>query len=525
MSFYNKYLKYKQKYLELKNQHGGTFTINIMGKCLELLKEIYTDTIIKELKDKVKSFYKEKYPTFVFTDPDIESKEDSKEPHEFYNINSNILFSNKFYVKDPFFEKTIFGNMFEWYNTVNPGFKPMKDNKRSMIEYKTLIATMIKNLICCLLFNKMPVEDISEALKELLPESKTNIESLLTKIETMLNKDTPYLYVDIISIMKAYMLIFESDIYTSKSTNTPEQNKALEEIEAKKQYKCEYEFKIFDILLNSPYIIFPTFYMHNYMKVLLTMKLPLINFYLTNTDHMIHDMMSGICGEIYHDVRGHYYVMNLRIFDKLFTGQETYMYYDLELHDNFLDKITSFNKWKNIIDKINEPANIKIVIAYFQFFNKLITIIQEFKCMSFSTDKYPYDFKAAIPKELYNIMVKQYNHTTEVFKLIIMRCNEFIPLILFYYLHESYKLYSFYNGTINSKNMIEYLTNFYKNIINTIPIICTGNNYYKFLNDKFKLNIPMDSSDSIKTRQIIEVINQQVHKVLKKLQNFLVEKL
>lgn len=502
-----------------------------ISKSVALLKEIYTDTKLTELRDKLTKYYNEEYETVLyFENPTISETDKQSVPaqlHIFLNINLAILFSDKFYVKDPFFEGTLFGNMFEWYNNVNPGFKPMKDNKRPMIEYKTLIATMIKNLICCLLFKKMPVTYIFDPLNDLTKETKQKIKTLLMKIETMLNMALPYLYTDIIDIIKEYMLIFESNIFKSSLTDTPEKKEQLEMYDRKQQYKCEHEFKVFDILLNSPYIIFPSFYMHNYMKVILTMKLPLINFYLTNTDHKIHDIMSGICVEIYHDIRGHYYIMNLRIFEIIFFGRSKY--YDLELVNNYLDIKTSFESWQQIIDKINNSTNILIVQDYFNFFNKLITIIQasiqEFKDLD---RRSIYDFMLVLPKELYNSMwvsKHQYKKIKEEFKKKFIRYDKFVPLILFYFLHESYKLYSFYTGTLNKDTLISVLTNFYKNITNSIPIICTGNNYYKFLNEHLELNIPMDSSDSVHTRQIIEIINYEVYKILRKLQKKLNEEL
>jgi len=500
-------------------------------QCAKLFKKIYTDTKLTELRDKLTKYYNEEYEHVLsFTNPTISETDKLSVPdglHIFFNINLAILFSDKFYVKDPFFEETLFGNMFKWYNSVNPGFKPMKDNKRSMVEYKTLIATMIKNLLCCILFRKMPVTYIFDPLKELTTKPYRKIVALLLKIESMLNMALPYLYPDIIDIIKEYMLIFESDIFKSSPTDTPERKEELEMYDSKQQYKCEYEFKVFDILLNSPYIIFPSFYMHNYMKVILTMKLPLINFYLTNTDHKIHDMMSGICVEIYHDIRGHYYIMNLRIFESIFFKRSEYD--DLELVDNYLDIKTSFEHWQQIIDKINDPTNILIVQEYFNFFNKLITIIQasiqKFKGLNPSSR---YDFTLVLPKQLYNSMWfgnKKTKKITDEFKENIIQYDKFVPLILFYFLHESYKLYSIYDGNLTRDTIISVLTNFYKNITNAIPIICTGNNYYKFLNEHLELNIPMDSSDSVYTRQIIEIINQQVYKVLIELKKNLNEQL
>jgi hypothetical protein len=268
------------------------------------------------------------------------------------------------------------------------------------------------------------------------------------------------------------------------------------------------------------------------MKVILSMKIPLINFYLTNTDHSIHKIQSGICAEIYHDIRAHYYIMNLRIFEMIFFGNSPYYGYDdLELLDNYLDKKTAFKNWRRIIDKINDPSNNIIVQDYFKFFNKLITIIQaSIKVFIDLGSRSIYDFMLVLPKELYNSMWTDKDdiedmHITEEYKTIFIRYDKFVPLILFYYLHESYKLYSFYNIGILTSNPILQLINFYKNITNTIPIICTGNNYYKFLNENLQLNIPMNSSDSINTRQIIEKVNFQVFKVLRKLQKILNEQL
>ena len=582
MSFYNKYLKYKQKYLELKNQYGRggkqdppriltskeaddllqkitepfnerwktykqvakaaeaerarlvaeeakreldnpSIYIDKLknSKCLELLGEIYTADKIVELnkpllKKHIDSHNQDQlfHSRFV---PGYYIRNKDKYPailHPFFNIEVPILTSNDFYIKDPFFEFLLYEDVYKWYLEVNPEFKPMKDNKRSMIEYKTLIATMIKNLLCSILLQKLCKIRLKLLTLELLEKIKT----LINEIETMLNKDIPYLYVDIISIIKNYMLIFESDIYIRK--DTPAKIKLLEEIEAKKLFKCEYEFEIFDILLNSPYIIFPTFYMHNYMKVILNMRIPLINFYLTNNDHAIHDMTSGICAEIYHDIRGHYYIMNLRIFDIIFRKSDPINSIDnLEQVDDYLNVVTSLDRWRLIIDEINKPDNIIIVQSYFEFFNKIIEII--LKSIQLPDPTRNYDCTFTLSKELYNSMwPPEVGRSIDRDIDISIKSNKFVPLLLFYYLHESYILYSVKD--LNADTIIEYLTSFYKDITSTIPIICTGNNYYNFLNKNLNINtspkspkLKLNLSDH--TGDVLALINSQVHKVLQNL--------
>ena len=517
--------------------------------CIILYNMVYTkektdklnSSLIKKLKEKelelgtnfhhgegmdIKREYMSRYPTEYIGDgftsqQDIDNLRRVVGPFTLYNI----IFSQEYYVKDPFFEillKNITDNtIYDWYHSFNPDFIPMREITRPMVEYKTLIAGMIKDLIYSLIFNVKPNNDISYStfpIIRLNHTMKENIESLLQQIESII---PTFQYSDIINIIKSYMILFETD-----------QMKA-------NQFSCDKEYQIFDILLESPYIIFPSFYMLNYDKVVLTLKIPLINYYITKYEHKIHEVYTGACTEIFHDIRGHYYIMNLRTLELILDPPDPF-YYDLETMPNYLETVSAFTNWERIITKINMPDNLHYVKEYFSFINKIITIFN----IEYYKNRPDFDFNLSISADIYNTMIDFYidqdgyilMHTNrQKYDMITTKRTEpynihynyniFLRYILFYYMHESFKLYnpSLKNHTI--KGMFNYMMNFYNNITDSIPTILSGTNYIKFLNQTLKLDIPIpynitdfSPEQKEKIQELMININNSVSIVLGKLQ-------
>jgi hypothetical protein len=516
--------------------------------CIILYNMVYTkektdklnSSLIKKLKEKeletslyrgegtiIRTEYQSRYPTeeipsFSFTNVAyINSLRQIIGPFTLYNI----IFSQEYYVKDPFFEillKNVTDNtIYDWYHSFNPEFRPMREITRHMVEYKTLIAGMIKDLIYSLIFNVKPNNDIKYATFPIIRLNhiiKENIELLLQQIESII---PTFQYSDIINIIKSYMILFETD-----------QMKA-------NQYACDKEYQIFDILLDSPYMIFPSFYMLNYDKVVLTLKIPLINYYITKYEHKIHDMDAGVCTEIFHDIRGHYYIMNLRSLELLLDPPDPF-YYDLETMPNYLESISAFSNWERIIRKINTADNLQYVKEYFSFINKIITIFN----IEYYKNRPDFDFNLDIPADIYNTMIDIYieqdgfmlmyedrqkydmitTKRTEPYN-IHYNYNIFLRYILFYYMHESFKLYNPRLKNHNIKGMFNYMMNFYNNITDSIPTVLSGSNYIKFLNQIFKLDIPipynitdLSPEQKEKIRELMININNNVSIVLGKLQ-------
>jgi len=297
----NKYLKYKEKYLLLKNQIGGTLpSLKVehidndlfikYPNCLNILKNLYPN------KDK---------------------------------------FNYKTYVKDPFFDnfnKPEF-DLLIWYKKYNPEFKSMKVVNPIMHEYLPTIAGIIKDYYILLSTLKYP-----NGL-DLVSYNNTLLLLNISQIEDIVKDNfDKFHYVDIFNIIYSYISLF---------------NKSLKEY----QEECD---KLL-IFLDSPYIIYPSFFQINFYKINLTIGVPFINFLLKNNMHLSHDSNSTTCWEISHDVMIHYYHVNIKIF----------YYFYKELNNK---ELNNTEPSKYIFDLINQnPEKFKI---YFEYMNNIIQKIK-----------------------------------------------------------------------------------------------------------------------------------------------------
>ena len=211
------------------------------------------------------------------------------------------------YKQDPFFKlaKNSSGGLEDlnsWYKQKNPNFIPFSEsNNPEMPEFKHLIAGMIKDFYFFLNDTNIKKNNID----------KLNI--ILDKIENILNeenKEKSYKYIFIIDVIYDYLIFFE--IIVNKSAN--------------KKRHCYLLLKI----KNTPYIIYPTFHQLDFIKINLTIGTPFLNFLLTNKEHLIHDILSTPCSEIFHDIDYHYELIMIQFFkdlNKILNKNEEYIFF------------------------------------------------------------------------------------------------------------------------------------------------------------------------------------------------------
>ena len=222
------------------------------------------------------------------------------------------------YKLDPFFKlgKNSTGRLIDlnvWYKQKNPTFMPFSDtNNPEMPEFKYLIAGMIKDLYFFFSKGKKP---------------NNNINTILDKIELALKNKCKY--ISIIDIIYDYLILFQG---------------------GQNLYDC-YSF---NEIIETPYIIYPTFHQIDFIKVNLTIGTPFLNFLLTNKTHLGHGHMIYPCWEISHDIHTHYDKIMIRFFKEL-------------------NEIINNND--NYILFINN--NIELFKFFFEFMNNFITSIKD----------------------------------------------------------------------------------------------------------------------------------------------------
>lgn len=234
---------------------------------------------------------------------------------------------HKKYVKDPFFESGgRINNLYSWYIEVNPEWHSMKDNNRPMTEYRHLIAGMIKDLYAKYIEYEKSGTDYHNPKKE-------QINKVLEKINHMITNN--FIYREIIDCVIAYLTFFDSII----------------------KYSC-IDCNILNNLINSPFIIFPTFILYNFDKVILTMKAPFINFHLTYDQVKIHEQPSEPPShQIGHDIDVHYNISTFNCIEKILNIES------LDIKNN-----------KKIYETL--ASLIELIKTYFNFMNITINKLQ-----------------------------------------------------------------------------------------------------------------------------------------------------
>ncbi len=277
-----KTLKYKNKYLKLKKQFGGQ--IDKSDNAYALFLKVYTDDNIRDLKK---------------------------------------------YKRDPFFQDGgQINDLYKWYMEVNPEWRSMKHNNRPMIEYKYLIAGMIKDLYAKYI-------EYEESGREYNEVKKQKIREIIIEINTMITNN--FIYREIIGSIISYLTFFDSII----------------------AYSCGSDCIILKNLIDSPFIIFPTFILYNFDKVILTMKAPFINFHLSYDQVRIHEAPSEPPSkQIGHDINIHYNISTFNCIEEILGIKPS------------LDT----NEYEHIYETLY--GLIELIKTYFNFMNITITKLQ-----------------------------------------------------------------------------------------------------------------------------------------------------
>ena len=215
---------------------------------------------------------------------------------------------------DPFFsiEKPTEGNynldnLYDWYLTKNPEFKPVNTEGLNIIvpEFKFLISVMAKDLLILHHTNKYPQKHETNTNNSKKYKNHPSYEykmksiELFSKLETDNSKSMKvltlinefiktYSYLEFLVILRHYLLLFTiGKLYSEENKNT-----------------CE-KITIIDKLMDKPHILYPTILQISYAKVIYTMQAPVINFRLSNNRKKIHDDFESPMYELVHDVDFH----------------------------------------------------------------------------------------------------------------------------------------------------------------------------------------------------------------------------
>ena len=215
---------------------------------------------------------------------------------------------------DPFFsiEKPTEGNynldnLYDWYLTKNPEFKPVNTEGLNIKvpEFKFLIAVMAKDLLILhhtrqypqkhknntnnsQKYKKDPDFEYKKKSIELFGKEETdNLKSM--EVLALINKFiNTYSYLEFLVILRHYLSLFSIGELYNQDTATI----------------CK-KIKIIDRIMATPYIIYPTIVQISYVKVIYTMQAPVINFRLSNNRKNIHDCFDSPILELHHDLEFH----------------------------------------------------------------------------------------------------------------------------------------------------------------------------------------------------------------------------
>ena len=235
-------------------------------------------------------------------------------------------------------------NLFEWYITKNPDFKPLSElpKKIQMPEFATLLLTIAMNVMKVLIEKKFPKSRYIDKITKKSLNNKTSYRpnnrsanllnkpikltrnsrnndpdsieykkllSVLTTInnEQLLNVDNPgnsnyfsykritEIYLKFIAYMSGFFDIenFDLDKITKEYTGT---------IQINCNFFIDYIKRIYKY---TPFIIFPTFNQLDELTVLHTLSAPVINCLITYTRFLSHKNYFNPCYHIHHDIMFH----------------------------------------------------------------------------------------------------------------------------------------------------------------------------------------------------------------------------
>jgi len=307
----------------------------------------------------------------------------------------------------------------EWYNKINPKFENLNYVNPNLPEFKPLIQQFIKDLIVLFTTEEFPkikkadmkiitnrnIEKINfyktnsgKIMHKILGEPDLNYEHANYKLPIadyffvpreyggkhskyktidlkftyktsksimfildLINKTIQknYEYVDIMQCFKSFIVLFSFNINLDK----------LDEI------MCLDQIKLIDDLMNTPFLIYPSFIVPNHYKTLLLLGAPIINVWCMNRIGVIHNMLFKPCLQIFHDlnVHGrltHQYNKNTdaQKLNKIFFSNNKFL-------QELLTKYKYDNKtFKNVGEKGITLNNIEKNDTLWEYFNFIIII-------------------------------------------------------------------------------------------------------------------------------------------------------
>ena len=301
-------------------------------------------------------------------------------------------------------------NLFEWYTTKNPDFKPLSElPKLQMPEFATLLLTIAMNVMKVLIAKKFPKSryinkntGISLNNKKKFKYNKSfkllNKQIKLTKTKNNKNNSNEIIKEGRIEFFKLKSIL--DDINNEEILNVTDPDnpnyfsyKVITEIYLKFIAYMSGNFEIEDFNLNNinnefvdkivdfnvvdicvysinfikqiykytPFIIFPTFNQLKKEIVLKTLSAPVINFLITYTRFESHGMYLSACQHIEHDIMFHGRITHFNL----------YKIIDISLNNNNdnIDYLFSTNFIKNYKNYGQELKTIYSNAIYNYFLN------------------------------------------------------------------------------------------------------------------------------------------------------------
>lgn len=305
-------------------------------------------------------------------------------------VNPDIFWTYEYNPPDYFLRIRLYENPYAFYISKNPNFIPVNsmEPKMTVPEFQFIIAKIIKDLLVSLFFNKMPQlssnnenamsidyqfialdlnhpKDAKDA--EIVGKIKETIFSILIKIAKNISEG--FIYIDFIDYLCDYINLYSGIYFYFKRD-------------------CFQYIEDFKQILNTPFIILPTFVQIDYKKVLNLIRAPLLNFRLSNSRKKTHNKFTPNCFELFHDILFHcdkthnlkdYIKLNSVLYEKnnskLMSLEEiNEKYYNINL---FFDKINDLYNYQNRED-IKKYAFCYILFYIFHEFKgiKLIKYIE-----------------------------------------------------------------------------------------------------------------------------------------------------
>lgn len=328
MEYFDKYIKYKAKYTEMKQYAGAVkgwkpmichyyderhpFTITY-PKCAETLRKIYPNCSYKKIEEeKEEEILKEKY---------------------------EITFDE--YKIDPFFTNLKNIDIFNWYLSKNPDRISLMKANPNIPEYEYLVANITKDYYLLYIYKKFP--------NGRPINNFPNIEDKLTKINEAIMKN--YKYNDIMTVSIDYLIFFQNQDNPGQINN-----------------HCSIPY----LDESSQFILFPSFHQPNYWKLLLLYGAPVINFFITNHKHYSHTQYEDVCYEISHDIRYHYGLFMDGLYNQYFPGDILMTVIPDPKKVALIKKHT--DQIKTLIEKISDSNEL-----FYLFFSRIRLILDKIK--------------------------------------------------------------------------------------------------------------------------------------------------